>query len=91
MHLYPGNWVAIGRAVVYCARSAQAFSAGITFRHFSHCTQVILNFARKKIMKIVLSGHGGIHWRALAEHFQMSSHLPGFQFFLSFLSSCHLD
>ena len=35
MHPYPGNWVAIGRAVVYCARSAQALSAGIKCQHCS--------------------------------------------------------
>ena len=29
----PGNWVAIGRAVVYCAQAAYALSAGITCRH----------------------------------------------------------
>ena len=31
----PGNWVAIGRAVVYYARAAQALSAGIKWRHCS--------------------------------------------------------
>ena len=43
MHTYPGNWVAIGRAVVYCARSVQAFSAGIKCQLFyavSHSKQV---------------------------------------------------
>ena len=34
----PGNWVAIGRAVVYHARAAQAFSAGIKCRH---CTCIL--------------------------------------------------
>ena len=29
MHPCPGNWVAIGRAVVYYARAAQAFDARI--------------------------------------------------------------
>ena len=33
MHPCPGNWVAIGRAVVYYARADQAFSAGIKCRH----------------------------------------------------------
>ena len=28
MHPCPGNWVAIGREVVYYARAANAFSAG---------------------------------------------------------------
>ena len=38
MHPCPGNWVAIGRAVVYYARGDQAFSAGIKCRHCSHKT-----------------------------------------------------
>ena len=29
MHPYPGNWVAIWRAVVYYACAARSFSAGI--------------------------------------------------------------
>ena len=29
----PGNWVSIGRVVVYCARAAHVFSAGIKCRH----------------------------------------------------------
>ena len=33
MHLCPGNLVAIGRAVVYYARAAHTFSAGIKCRH----------------------------------------------------------
>ena len=32
MHPCPGNWVAIGCAVVYYARDAHAFSAGITWQ-----------------------------------------------------------
>ena len=46
MHPYLENWVAIGRAVVYCARSVQAFSAGIKCQHckvfyaVSHSRQV---------------------------------------------------
>ena len=35
MHLCPGNWTAIGRAVVYYARTAYAFSTGIKWRHCS--------------------------------------------------------
>ena len=31
MHQCPGNWVAIGHAVVYYARAAHAFSAGIKY------------------------------------------------------------
>ena len=33
MHPYPGNRVAIGRAVVYYAWAAREFSAGIKCRH----------------------------------------------------------
>ena len=36
MHQCPGKWVAIGRAVVYYARAAHAFSAGIKCRHCSY-------------------------------------------------------
>ena len=35
MHLCPGNVVAIGRAVMYFARAAHTFSAGIKCRHCS--------------------------------------------------------
>ena len=36
--------------------------------------------------------HVGTHWIALAEHSQMSTHLPGFQsFFLGFLHPFVLD
>ena len=35
MHPYPGNWVAIGYAVVYYAWAARIFSAGIKCRHCS--------------------------------------------------------
>ena len=33
MHPCPGNWVAIGSAVVYYPRAAQAFDSGIRYRH----------------------------------------------------------
>ena len=33
MHLFPKTGVAIWRAVVYCARAAQAFSAGLYCRN----------------------------------------------------------
>ena len=35
MHPWPKHWVAIGRAVVYSARAAHAFSVGIKCRHSS--------------------------------------------------------
>ena len=40
MHPSPGNCVAIGRSIVYHARAAHAFSAGIKCRHFmnTECT-----------------------------------------------------
>ena len=33
MHQSPDNWVAIGRAVAFCAWAAHAFSAGIKCWH----------------------------------------------------------
>ena len=33
MNPCPGNWVAIGRVVVYYAQAAHTFSAGIKCRH----------------------------------------------------------
>ena len=35
--------------------------------------------------------HVGIHKKALAEYYQMSTHVPGFQAFLSFFSSFDID
>ena len=35
MYPCPGNWVTIGRAVVYYARTAQALNAGISFLSFA--------------------------------------------------------
>ena len=37
VHACPGNWVAIGRAVVYYARAARTFSAWI---EYWHCSQM---------------------------------------------------
>ena len=37
MHPCLGNWVAIGRVVVYYARATHAFSAGIKCRHSRCC------------------------------------------------------
>ena len=31
--------------------------------------------------------HVGIHWKALAEYSQMSTHVPGFESFFSFFAS----
>ena len=46
MHPYPGNRVAIGRAVVYYAWAARKFSAGIKCRHFtSDSHSVLRNFS----------------------------------------------
>ena len=36
MHPCLGNWVAIGRAVVYCDRATYGPSAGIPYRHCSN-------------------------------------------------------
>ena len=40
---------------------------------------------RKPFWKRSKPCHIGIHWKALAEYCQMSTHVPGFQFFFSFL------
>ena len=40
MHPCPGNWVAIGHAVVYFARAANTLSAGIKCRH---CRLVLIS------------------------------------------------
>ena len=37
MHPYPGNWMAIGRAVVYYAWATRTFSGGNNCRH---CTSL---------------------------------------------------
>ena len=36
MYPCPRNWVAVGRAVVYYSIAAQAFSAGIKYRHYTY-------------------------------------------------------
>ena len=33
--------------------------------------------------------HVGIHWKALDEYYQMSTHVPGFQSFSTFFSFFH--
>ena len=43
MHTYPGNRVAIGRAVVYYAWVAREFSAGIKCRHCSQWIKFALD------------------------------------------------
>ena len=51
MHPYPGNWVAIGHAVVYYALAARKFSAGIKCRH---CTigSYLLRFCTSFVQSI---------------------------------------
>ena len=39
----------------------------------------------KRLWKPSKPCHVGIHWKALAEYFHMSTHLPGFQSFSNFL------
>ena len=39
----------------------------------------------QKFVKIIQPSHVGIHRKALVEHYQMSTHLPGFQSFFRFL------
>ena len=41
----------------------------------------------EKFEKLLKPCHVGIHWIALAEYFQMSTHLPGFQWFSGFFAS----
>ena len=41
MHMCPGNWVTIERAVVYYVQAAHASSAGIKCRHCIHLSFVI--------------------------------------------------
>ena len=41
----------------------------------------------KDFQKPSKSGQVGIHWKALAEYSQMSTHLPGFQSFFTFLQN----
>ena len=43
MYPCPGNWIAIGRAVVYCARAAQAFRVAIKCRHWTSKTTTTLS------------------------------------------------
>ena len=64
---------------------------GITYIH-TLCinpSNAMATFVQSTIMQIFLKPskpcHVGIHWRALAEHSQMSTHLPRFQSFLGFL------
>ena len=41
MHQCPGNGVAVGRAVVYYARAAHAFSAGTIVHHRNIAKKII--------------------------------------------------
>ena len=54
MHPCLGNWVAIGRVVVYYAQASQAFSAGIKWRH---CMRIIAKTLASHLMIFHLSGH----------------------------------
>ena len=45
----------------------------------------------KNLWKSSKASHVGIHWKALTEYFQISTHLPWFQSFLSFLPSFYVD
>ena len=40
---------------------------------------------RKDFSKTSKPSHVGIHWIALAEYSQMSTHVPGFQYFFSII------
>ena len=45
MHPYPGNRVAMGRAVMYYAWAARQFSAGIKCRHCTCTPRLFLTIA----------------------------------------------
>ena len=66
MHPCPGNWVEIGRAVVYYARADQAFSAGIKCRH---CTVNLFVFDMS-LYKTVQSLKHTIQYNSLQMHFR---------------------
>ena len=55
MHSYPRNLVIIGRAVVYYARSAHAFSAGIKCQHCT-CTPIRVSFEPLGLFVNVVKG-----------------------------------
>ena len=50
VHPYPGTWLAIGRAVLYYARLAHAFSAGIKCRHCRSSTDKSLTLPTKRYL-----------------------------------------
>ena len=45
----------------------------------------------KNLWKSSKPYHFGIHWKALIEYSQMSTHLPGFQLFFSFFTIFCID
>ena len=53
LHPCPGNLVAIGRAVVYYAWTAQAFSAGIKCRHCMSKIVVLCYYRKQQQSKYV--------------------------------------
>ena len=55
MHACPGNWLAIGRAVGYNARTAHAFGAGIECRHCTHFKQWCIGFPRSGRVSILIN------------------------------------
>ena len=71
MHPCPGNWVAIGHAVVYFAQADHAFSAGIKCRH---CMQhswsrwlPVYGYPRSVTYSLRIAGEygcgGGLTWK----------------------------
>ena len=73
VHPYPGNPVAIGRAVVYYAWAAREFSAGIKCRHCKY-NAILPTF---KVVSGFESGGGliGIHiYSDFHHHLQLGSH-----------------
>ena len=65
MHLCPGNWVVIGRAVVYYARDAHTFSAEIKC---PHCTCTLLLHMKRYTMKSIITIIGNLRISTLFYH-----------------------
>ena len=56
MHQCPGNWVAIGPVLMYYARAADTFSAGIKcwhcISHLAHILSQLFIFPRKLLNNV---------------------------------------
>ena len=79
-----------------CLGSGMAPGGLLYGNHFSLILDLTLPMLRllsskaqghKDFLKPSKPGHFGIHWIALAEYSQMSTHVPGFQLFFCFFAS----